>query len=158
MKKFILVLLTLVPCLIGYLINIMLLVPTIGMLLFYVLPFLIMIFWFRLGSEYAKTNWSLITSILIGNMTGILSIALYLWQFLLCDDNTRSTILAGFSQMYSASTPLYLTVRLAVLFETKPNFAGRTTLVAAQIISLILMIVIFAAGYLYAKRRTRLPG
>ena len=73
MKKSILVLLTLVPVVAGYLINNVLLLPVIGMIAFYVVPMLVLIFWFYLGSQYANTTWKIIPSALIGNAIGIAS-------------------------------------------------------------------------------------
>lgn len=153
MKKSILVLLTLVPVLAGYLINTALLVPVVGMLLFYILPFAVLIFWFWLGSQYSKTNWGAIPSILIGSATGIVSLALYLWQFVFQDSETRNLTLAGLSQMYSIATPMYLTARLAALFETQPNYIGRTTATALQAISLILMSTVFTAGFFWGRNK-----
>lgn len=155
MKKVILVLLTLVPVLAGYIINTALLVPVVGMLLFYILPLAVLFFWFWLGSQYSKTNWSIIPSILIGSATGIVSLALYLWQFVVQDSETRNLAIAGLSQMYSTATPIYLTARLAALFETQPNYIGRTTATALQVISLILMSAVFTAGFFWGKNARR---
>lgn len=153
MKKCGLVLLTLIPIFAGYLINLALFIPVVGMLLFYIGPLFVLGFWFWLGGQYSKTDWTAIPSVLIGHAAGILSLALYLWQFLGQSDETRNMTLAGLSQMYSAATPSYLVARLAVLFESRPNYAGRTTMVAMQVISLVLMIVIFTVGYFWGKKR-----
>ena len=80
-KKSELVLLTFVPILVGYLINATFFIPVIGTLLFYILPIVVLAFWFWLGSQYSKTDWGMVPSILIGSATGVLSLALYLWQF-----------------------------------------------------------------------------
>ena len=108
MKKSELVLLTFVPVLVGYLINAAFFIPVIGTLLFYILPIVVLAFWFWLGSQYSKTDWGMVPSILIGSATGVLSLALYLWQFLGQSDETRNMNLAVLSQMYSAATPGYL--------------------------------------------------
>lgn len=156
MKKRNLVLLTFVPVLVGYLINLVLFVPVVGMLFLYIVPLFVMVFWFYLGSEYSKTDWNVTSSVLIGNLIGILSLVLYLWQFLGKSDETRNMILAGVSQMYSAAIPGYLfAARLAVLFEAQPNYVGRTTMVAMQVISLIFMIAIFTVGYFWGKKHQK---
>ncbi|MGN1166466.1 MAG: hypothetical protein ACI4S2_08600 [Lachnospiraceae bacterium] len=152
MRKYELILLTLVPIFAGYLINLILFVPVIGMILFYILPLLVLVFWFWLGGQYSKTDWKVVPSLLISSTTGILSLALYLWQFFGQNDETRSLTLAGLSQMYSAATPSYLIVRLAMLFESQPNYFGRTAALAEQVLSLILMITVFTAGYLCGKK------
>lgn len=161
MKKRNLVLMTFVPVLIGYLINTTIFIPVIGMLIFYVVPFLTIGFWFYLGSLYSETTWNALASILIGNAIGILSLLLYLWQFLLKAEETRNLTLAAFSQMFSAATPLYLFGKLAILFETEPNSIGRNSMVAMQVISLVFMIVIFTCGYFWGRKHREervLPG
>lgn len=155
MKKSILILLTLVPLIVGYVINITLTIPGIGMVIYYVVPFAVLVFWFYLGSLYSKTTWKAIPSVLIGSATGILSLILYLWQFLGRNDETRNMALAVISQMYSAATPTYLFGRLAMLFESQPNYIGQTTMVAVQVIAVILMFVIFTVGYLWGRRHWR---
>jgi len=100
------------------------------MAMFYALPLLTTVFWFYFGRQYARSTWKTVPAILIGNATGILSLLVYLWQFLLKTDETRKLALAAASQMFSASVPTYLLGRLAILFETKQNFIGRASLVA----------------------------
>lgn len=151
MKKSELVLLTFVPILVGYLINATFFIPVIGTLLFYILPIVVLAFWFWLGSQYSKTDWGMVPSILIGSATGVLSLALYLWQFLGQSDETRNMNLAVLSQMYSAATPGYLFARLAMMFESQSNYVGKTTALAMQIIPVILMIAIFTFGYYWGK-------
>lgn len=151
MKKSVLILLTLVPLIVGYGINIACTIPVIGMVIYYFVPIAVLMFWFYLGSQYAKTTWKAVPSVLIGSATGILSLMLYLWQFLGHNDETRDTVLAGISQMYSAATPMYLFSRLANLFESRPNYTGQTTMVAMQVVAVILMIVIFTVGYFWEK-------
>jgi len=152
MKKNRLILLIFVPILAGYLVNILVVVPVVGMLLFYGLPLLISVFWFGLGRQYVRSGWRPIPAIAFANAPGVVSLLLYLWQFVLETDETRNMFLAGLSQMFSASTPLYLFGRLAMLFESQPNYAGRTTFVAMQVIALVYMIVVFAAGVIREKR------
>ena len=49
MKKQTLVLLTFIPIIVGYVINLTILLPGIGTAFFYVLPLLATVFWFYLG-------------------------------------------------------------------------------------------------------------
>lgn len=155
MKKHVLVLLTCIPILAGYLINLLIFVPVAGVLLYYVLPIVVLVFWFYLGSQYSKTDWKTIPSILIGSATGIISLALYIWQFLARSDETRNIYLAGFSQMYSNAAPGYLIAGLAISFESDPHTIGITTMIAMEVLSLVLMIAVFTAGYLWGKTRRR---
>ena len=152
MKKSVFVLLTLVPVIVGYFVNILIRVPVIGMAGFYLLPLLTTVFWFYLGKQYAR-RWKPVPAVLIAHTVGICSLLVYLWQFLLETDETRSVAFAVFSQMFSASTPLYLFGRIARLFESQPNYAGRATMVAMQVIALVYMAIIFCIGIYWEKKR-----
>ncbi len=152
MKKSVLILLTLVPVIVGYLVNVLIMVPVIGMVGFYLLPLLTTGFWFYLGKQYAR-RWKPVPAVLIAHTVGICSLLVYLWQFLLETDETRSLTLAGFSQMFSASTPLYLFGGIARLVESQPNYAGRATMVAMQVIALVYMTIVFCIGIYWEKKR-----
>ncbi|MFR8088204.1 MAG: hypothetical protein ACLU6B_06855 [Lachnospirales bacterium] len=154
MKKSVLLLSTLVPVVVGYLVNVLIMVPIIGMASFYLLPLVTTIFWFYMGRQYAR-RWKAVPAVLIAHTVGLCSLLVYLWQFLLETDETRSLILAGFSQMFSASTPLYLFGGIARLAESQPNYAGRATMVAMQVIALVYMIIIFCIG-IYAEKRKKI--
>ena len=133
-------------------VNVLIMVPVIGMAGFYLLPLLTTAFWFYLGKQFAR-KWKPVPAVLIAHTVGICSLLVYLWQFLLETDETRSWTLAGFSQMFSASTPLYLFGRIARLVEHRPNYAGRATMVAMQVIALVYMTVVFCIGIYWEKKR-----
>ena len=154
MKKTILIASSLVPVIVGYLVNYLITVPEIGMKAFFLLPLLTSVFWFYLGKQYAR-RWKPAPAILIAHAVGICSLLIYLWQFLLETDQTRNILLAGFSQMFSASTPLYLFGGIARLVESQPNYAGKATMVALQVIALIYMILVFSAGLHSEKKRIK---
>ena len=151
MKKQTLILLTFVPIIIGYVINLTILLPGIGTVFFYVLPILTTVFWFYLGRLFAHTTWKAIPAILIGNATGIVSILVYLWQFLLETNETRNLTLAGFSQMFPASAPYYLLIKIAILFEKEPHTIGMASTTALQVLSVVYMIAVFGIAVLWEK-------
>lgn len=151
MKKSVLISLSLVPVIVGYLVNALLMVPVLGMACFYLLPLLTTVFWLYLGKQYAA-RWKFVPAVLIAHVAGVCSLLVYFWQFLLETDETRSMILAGFSQMFSASTPLYLLGRLAILFESQPNHIGSATMTAMQVIALIYMVIVFCIGFYLGKK------
>lgn len=157
MKKSTLVLLTLVPVILGYFLNISITLPVIGTALFYILPLLTTVFWFYLGKQYARSSWKTIPSLLIGNAIGVISLLLYLWQFLLETDETRNMTLAVASQMFSAAVPTYLFVRSATLFETQPTHIGEATMIALQVMSLVFMVIVFLCGYGWEKKNHKTP-
>lgn len=147
-----LVLLTFIPIIIGYIINWTIMIPYIGMPMFYVLPLIVLGFWFWLGSKYAKTDWKPIISILIGSATGLISLIIYLWQFIFISGEARNILLAAFSQMYSAAVPTYLFSRIATMFETQSNQAGIITMVTIQVMAVLLMMIVFTIGYFKGKK------
>ncbi len=149
----VLILCSFIPIIVGYLVNILIMVPLIGMTGFYTFPILATICWFHLGKEYAK-KWKTLPAILIAHALGIISLIIYLWQFLLETDVTRNMFLSGFSQMFSASTPLYLLGFIARFFESEPNYAGRASMVALQVIALVYMIIVFSIGIYFEKKKT----
>ncbi len=151
MKK-LLVLLTFVPIAAGWLINLTIGIPLIGLFMFYLLPFAVLFFWFWLGEQFAQTDWGFFPSVIIGSATGLISLVLYIWQFLFETEETRNLFIAGLSQMYSASIPGYLFGWLARLFESQPHYIGRTSFLALQVIAVILMMVIFVCGYINGKK------
>ena len=148
MKKLVLILLTLVPILAGALINAS--ITPLGMLLYYALPILVLVFWFWLGGQYAGTDWGMLPSVLIGSATGIASLVLYVWQFCLESEGTRNPFLAGLSQMYAGSIPLYV---FSFIFRLlKLGDVGQMFLVH-EVLAVILMAVVFLAGYRRKKQR-----
>ncbi len=154
MKKSVLVLLSLVPVAVGWLVNVLIAVPVIGMVGFYLFPLLTTVFWFFLGRQYAR-KWKAGPAVLIAHGIGVCSLLVYLWQFLLETDATRNLALAVFSQMYSASVPLYLFRGIASLFDSQPNYAGRASMLALQLIGLIYMVIVFSVGVLLEKKRMK---
>ena len=56
MEKRTLLLLTLVPVLAGYLLNLVLFIPVLGTLLFYLLPLAVTGFWFWLGGQFRRAG------------------------------------------------------------------------------------------------------
>ena len=152
MKKSTLILWTFIPILTGYLVNSLLRVPVLGEIFFYVLTVATTAFWFWMGRQFEKSTFKTIPAILIGNATGIISLLIYLWQFLLVTSENRNAFLAGFSQMYNASVPGYLFGGIARLFETEPNYIGTRTFVALNVICEIYMIIVFVIGMVVEKK------
>lgn len=155
MKKRVLVLLTFVPIIVGYILNLTILLPGIGVLLYYSLPLLTTAFWFWLGMQFARSTWKTIPAILIGNATSVGSLLIHLWQSFLTTDETRNMALMGFSQMFGSSAPGFWLARIAILFESEPNTIGMASAVALQVISVVYMIAVFLVGYIFQKFRIR---
>ncbi len=151
-QKIALVLLTLVPIVIGYIINFIL--RESAFVGYYVLPCMVLIFWFFLGKQFSRTNWRLALSLLISSVSGVLSVCLYWWQFVVQGEAVRNMIIAKFSQMYMASVPTFL---VSILFRPFLNsFNNLTTtesIIVLQLIAIIMMMVVFGAGFMWGKRQ-----
>lgn len=152
MKKRVLLLASLVPVMVGYFVNALIMVPVIGTVSYYLLPLVTTAFWLYLGKQYAH-RWRVVPAVLVAHTAGFCSLLVYLWQFLFETDETRNLTLAAFSQMFSASTPLYLFGRIARLVERQPNYAGRAAMVALQVIALVYMVIVFCIGIYLEKRK-----
>ena len=154
MKKIVLLLLTFVPFIIGRVNNIslVLLPPGIGGFVWLMLPLLTTIFWFFLGREYGRSAWKTIPALLIGNATGIISLVIYVWQYLLTNDEMVNISLLTTAHMFSNAAPLYLFARIGMLFETQPNYVGTATVAAMNIIAFIYWIVIFSCGFIWGRK------
>lgn len=150
MKKGLLLLLTLVPLAVGYLANTLWIVPWLGNLFFTIAPWLVLVFWFVLGSKFAVTSWNVVVSALLANATGILSLSVYIWQFCFTTAEARIIPLAMASQWFSASVPTYVFGRFLA-------FASQTDaiMLAMQVVAVVVMMFIFLGGYWWGKRRAK---
>lgn len=156
MKKWLLVAFTFVPILVGYLINRFLLLPVIGSLLFYVLPLATTVFWFFLGRWYGRSSWKTVPAILIGNGTGLVSLIITFLRYLPGTPETGTGILwflMNQFQLYTDAAPIYLLAKIALLFEPQPNYMGRASMTALQVLSVIYMIAVFLLGFFWERRK-----
>lgn len=155
MKKHVLICLTFVPIIVGYIRNLTVLLPGIGIVLYYLLPLLTTVFWFYLGKQFAHTTWKTIPAMLFGNATGTVSLLVYLFQLTLPTEEARNTALAGASQLFSSSAPGFLLGRFAMLFESAPNTITMASAIALKVISTVYMIAIFCVAFLLERRKVR---
>lgn len=82
---------------------------------------------------------------------------IYLWQYLFKTDETRNVVLMSVAQMFSDATPTYLLGRIAILFETQPNYiASSTFMVALNVISFVYMVVVFLFGFIWEKKTKKM--
>lgn len=149
-KKVKLLLMTLSPILIGLLFNYLVFIP----LLIYIVPFLVMIYWFWVGTNFGENVRNPFKSIVLANSIGIISLVLYYWQFVIVADKERNLMLAGFSQMFTASLS-YITARIGFIFEKTPNEVTQVTTLVMQVTGLMLMIIVFFSGYIYKRHYSK---
>lgn len=157
MKKHILILLTIIPVLMGYLYNYIILVPLIGTLFFYVIPVITLCYWFWLGTKFSMSTWNMLSATLIGNCIGLVCFALYFIEYILLDESEINIFIAAFSQMFVNSIVLLISP-WAALVEANSTSITQSTITALQWISLILMIIIFMSGYIFGKVKQRASG
>ncbi|MBU3146693.1 hypothetical protein [Clostridium sp. CF012] len=143
-----------VPTIIGYFSNVLFTpaLPALSIFLFYILPIFMLYFWYWVGGKFAQKNIKAFPSILIGNSLGIVSLIIYFWQFFIVLGGQRVVPSTELSQAFSASLGMYI-VRFANLFKFQ---SYGTTVTVGQVLGLILMIIIFTAGYYFNKRKIEL--
>ncbi len=146
MRRIHLWLLAFSPVLIGYLFNLTALIPGFFIMLSYLMPIAMIVYWFWVGRKFAAFHQTPFMAILLGNIFGIISVGVYYWQFVLLTNQARTFVLAAFSQQFT-SPLIMITVRIGRLFEAAPDTVTQTTLNASQAIGLLLMLIVFSAGY-----------
>lgn len=159
MIKIRLILLAIAPMLIGYIYNLslLLMIPIIAQVLYYVVPILLIIYWYYVGEIYLKHIKNPFIAVLTGNSFAILSLVIYIWQFIILDDQNRSTIFAIIAQCFFA--PIYiLTAKIGPLFEPKPNSITQISVNVMNISALIIMVAVFVIGYMVHRRKALKGG
>ena len=162
MKTWKLCLLALVPGVLGYLCNLLLswmlfasLPAFLSNLLFYIsyyLPTLAAIaFCLWLGRRCGRARVSFPKYLLCTQWPSAASLILYVWQFFFVSDEARSTLLAVLGQMPSAPLMLFAT-RLTWLLDTD-NTWDRPESLLATIFSLVLLALLYIAGYWWGRRK-----
>ena len=165
MKTWKLCLLSLVPGVLGWLCNLLLswtlfasLPAFLSNLLFYIsyyLPTLAAIaFCLWLGRRCGREKYSFPQYLLCTQWPSAASLILYVWQFHFVSDQARSTLLAVLGQM--PSTPLMLFgTRLTWWLDTDNTWAQAESLLAT-IFSLVLLALLYVAGYWWGRRKQRI--
>lgn len=98
------------------------------------------IFWFGVGMRFARLGTGIFTSFLLGNSIWAISLLLYVWQFVIVDDDHRITFLALLSQYYM----LFTVPEATLLAKLYTDVLDGT---AITLLSYALMFVIFTLGF-----------
>lgn len=162
MKTWKLCLLALVPGVLGWMLNLLLswvlfaslpdFLYTLLFYLFYYLPTVAtVIFCLGLGRRRGREKYPFPRYLLCTQWPSVVSLLLYVWQFLYVSDAGRSTILAVLAQMPSAPLMLFAT-RLTWLLDTD-NTWDRPESLLSTIFSLVLLALLYIAGYWWGRRR-----
>ena len=161
-KTWKLCLLSLVPGVLGWLLNRLLswvlfasLPDFLYTLLFYLVYYLptgvTIIFCLKLGRRCGRARVPFPKYLLCTQWPSVASLVLYVWQFLFVSDATRSTLLAVLGQMPSAPLMFFAT-RLTWLLDTD-NTWDRPESLLATIFSLVLLALLYIAGYWWGRRK-----
>ena len=168
MKTWKLCLLSLVPGVLGWLLNRLLVLViyavNIGLpdalysLLFwvaYLLPTVAtIIFCLKLGRRCGRARVSFPKYLLCTQWPSVASLVLYVWQFHFVPDAARSTLLAVLGQMPSAPLMFFAT-RLTWLLDTD-NTWDRPESLLSTIFSLVLLALLYIAGYWWGRKKQRI--
>lgn len=134
-----LTILVLIPLIYGIVSNTFMLIihPLLSQLVFAV-------FWFWIGMKFSYLSGNKVKSFFIGNSIWLLSFLLYLWQFVLLDDESRNMFLALISQYYMLPF-IWSGTQLSLLFTDV--FHGTSI----TIISYLSMLLVFTVGFMIGK-------
>ncbi|MFD1040402.1 hypothetical protein ACFQ3N_18660 [Virgibacillus byunsanensis] len=138
------IILVLIPFVYGLLANLTdstLLTPVLTQIIF-------LLFWYLVGVKFAKLNKDKITSFLYGNSIWGLSFLVFIWQFILLDDNSRNFFLAGVSQYYMFPF-IWIGRELTVMFIDV--YHGTTIMLLAYLSMLVIFLLGFSYGWMKEK-------
>ncbi|BDF68235.1 hypothetical protein CE91St43_22070 [Oscillospiraceae bacterium] len=145
----------LAPAAVGWVYNVTFMIwatiPVLGMFIWYGVPLAVLAFWGLLGYNCRAKGRRYLPTLALTHWVMATEVAVYLWQFLLVGDEARSMLLAGFSQWFNVFA-IY-TTRLALLFESQPNYVGQATMTASEVIALALIVLAFSLGWLWPHRK-----
>ncbi|MFC7064184.1 hypothetical protein [Halobacillus seohaensis] len=129
----------LIPLIYGFISNTFMLIipPLLSQIVFAVL-------WFWIGIKLASIGGNNFKSFIFGNSIWLLSFLLYLWQFVLLDDESRNMFIALISQYYMLSF-IWSGTKLSLLFSDVLN--GTTI----TIISYLSMLLVCTVGFIVGK-------
>ena len=129
----------LIPFIYGYVSNTFLLFinPILIQIIFTIL-------WFWVGMKFSGLSGNKLKNYLIGNSIWFISLLLYIWQFILLDDESRVLFLAAISQYYVLSF-IWSGVQLSLLFTDIIHG------ITITILSFLVMLVVFTLGFIVGR-------
>ena len=152
MKKSVLILLTFVPLIIGYLtyVNTYTMYGTRSVK-YYLLILLSTVFWFFLGMLYTRSNWKPIISVLIAHAVFIFSILVYWWQSSIMFNPS----LVSLSRLFTASTPIvFISEKIAEFLDLNTGVVWTMERhIGLQLLALVYMIIVFCFGMHFWKKQ-----
>ncbi len=151
-----LTILIIIPFVVSYLIHLLLsigvrmdssIILSVINTVIYLWAFTAIFFWFYVGKQFGKLDISKVKSFILGNSLWMSSLALYIWQFTLLNDEKRNFFIAGISQSYNLGF-VFISSRIISLFTN--NLDTKTV----TIFSYLFMLIVFAIGFLYTSKNS----
>lgn len=126
--------------------------------LYFTAPFMMIAFWFFIGSRYAKSQMSYIRSVLFGNSIGLLSLLLYLWQYSDFSGSPQNEFLGTVARCYTWPLSWFSGI-FAMPYEALSGHSAELMRSIRYYVieptgALIIMITVFSLGYLFTKRQS----
>ncbi len=138
--------LSLSPILIGYLSTVLIKIPAFSRVLPYILPLVMLFYWFWAGRKFAQLQVNPILSVIYSHTLGLLSLFLYLFEFHYLSGLSRNTFLCEVSQYFTAPV-VNVTYSFAAIFEPIEHVTTQVTFSGGQILSFIILLLVFIFGY-----------
>jgi len=133
----------LIPLIYGFVSNTFMLIihPLMSQIVFSV-------FWFWVGIRLSNISGSNVKSFIFGNSIWLLSFLLYIWQFVLLNDESRNMLIALISQYYMLSF-IWTGTKLSLLFSDVSSG------VTITIISYLSMLLVCTVGFIVGKLKVK---
>lgn len=158
--KYKLILLIIFPLVVSLISNLLLTIGTntdssiflyITTSLLYIWGFVAIVFWFYVGMQFGNTGISKMKSFLLGNSLWMISLLLYIWQFILLEDEKKNLFIAGLSQDYALG---FVGVSGKIIGLFTNTIDGNKVIM----ISHLIMLLVFAIGFLFAVKKRQLKS
>lgn len=146
MKFYWLLICSLLPAAIGWLSNYTLMVTSI---IYWLSTPAVIFICIRFGKKCAMTGWKFLSSFFLTQWLNLLSIPLYIWQFLFTSSEARNMYLASLAQM--PATPL-LPIAFGFVTPFANNDWARAEILSGIVISIVLMAILFTVGFVWGKK------
>ncbi len=152
MKNIKMITLALTPVVIGYIFNMLVMVPMWGQFFYYAVPIATIFFWIYAGTQFAREIPNFAVAAVCAHMFGILSLVVFFSQQFLVPVEQQNNFIASISQMFS-STMTPLVARLAILFEPDRTVITQIFINAVALLGFLVMFIVFIIGFILGTKK-----
>ena len=149
-------LLAISPIVIGFFYYMMVQVPVIGMVWMYVAPFTVLYYWGWVATVFRSRFKGFLKTMVWMNGLGLITLALYIWQFGLLKEGEQISVLAVLSQLYTVSLG-FITTWIGIVLDGSTSIETEIMSIGASIVtelvSILLMIGAAVIGYFVAENQ-----